>query len=131
MEVQMHSTCILSSFYTSKLARIAGDSQSQVLFLVFRTVLPSPSFHMSHHFIKYCVSDSLLREPFKPTAAAHLHHSGFRILSQAALASLVMYICFKGIYKGFWACMRMTHRSQMCVHSLQNKETEKKHCLWL
>lgn len=35
MEVQIHSNCIPSSFYTLKLARITRDSQSQVLFLYF------------------------------------------------------------------------------------------------
>lgn len=63
MEVQIHSNCIPSSFYTSKRARITGDSQSRVRLLYFTRSRHLPVSICLAVSSKCCVSDSLPRGP--------------------------------------------------------------------
>lgn len=94
MEVQIHSNCIPSSFYTSKCARITGDSQSRVSCISHGRAIswfPSASpFHQNAVYrIHYCKDLQTCRCCSFTSCRCHI----------------LKHACFKGIYKGFWGCI--------------------------
>lgn len=136
MEVQIHSNCIPSSFYTSKRARITGDSQSRVRLLYFTRSRHLPVSICLTVSSKCCVSDSLLQRPpnLPPLLiyiiqVSHYKASMFQRNLQRIWGCIMshMFAELAEIKRHAWKSMTMTvEHNAWPIESISNCDTKQK-----